>query len=181
MGRLSLLPLIFASLFVATNANPLSSQQPAVHLQDGPVHIAQGWSWSDCGLHSDAIQIESISVSPDPPKPGEDLTVTVKAYAQEEVKEGAYADVTVKLGLIKLLQKTYDLCEEARNAQTDVQCPVDRGSYVVQQTVALPKEIPQAKFNINARGYTVDDDDLFCVDLKVDFMRRPFPKLSLGW
>ena len=71
---------------------------------------------------------------------------------------------------------------------------------MVQQTVALPKEIPQgelpiisfnaprpsdlfplAKFNINARGYTVDDDDLFCVDLKVDFMRKPFPKLSLGW
>lgn len=60
------------------------------------------------------------------------MTVFVKASAQEEVEvrlhaqvalrpdhdhifsqEGAYADVTVKLGLIKLLQKEFDLCQEA--------------------------------------------------------------------
>lgn len=28
-------------------------------------------------------------------------------------QDGAYADVTVKVGLIKLLQKEVDLCEEA--------------------------------------------------------------------
>jgi hypothetical protein len=38
-----------------------------------------------------------------------------------------------------------------------------------------------AKFTIDARGYTVEDEDLFCVVLKVNFMKRPFPKLSLGW
>jgi len=85
-----------------------------------------------------------------------------------------------------------------RNAETDVQCPVEKGDYVVEQTVALPKEIPKgtmpsssscpchsdlfslAKFIIKARGYTVDDDDLFCVDLKVNFMKGPFFKLPFG-
>ena len=70
---------------------------------------------------------------------------------------------------------------------------------MVEQTVELPKEIPKgalptlsrclyhsdlfflAKFTINARGYTVDDDDLFCVDLRVDFMKKPFFKLPVGW
>jgi hypothetical protein len=37
-----------------------------------------------------------------------------------------------------------------------------------------------AKFIIKARGYTVDDDDLFCVDLKVNFMKGPFFKLPFG-
>ena len=37
-----------------------------------------------------------------------------------------------------------------------------------------------AKFTIKARGYTVDDDDLFCVDLKVNFMKGPFFKLPFG-
>lgn len=122
----------------------------------------------------------------------------------------------MKLGLIKILQKQFDLCEEAyvsvifamsemptlsflrRNANTTVQCPVEEGIYEVVHTVALPKEIPQgqspslytvaipdavwsAKFNIDVRGYTVEDEDLFCVSLKVDFMRRPFLKLPLGW
>jgi hypothetical protein len=60
------------------------------------------------------------------------LTVTVKASASEEIQvrsqapvsytihqwffffqEGAWADVSVKLGLVKLLQKEFDLCEEA--------------------------------------------------------------------
>jgi hypothetical protein len=29
------------------------------------------------------------------------------------LQDGSVADVTVKLGLIKLLQKTFDVCEEA--------------------------------------------------------------------
>jgi hypothetical protein len=37
-----------------------------------------------------------------------------------------------------------------------------------------------AKFIIKARGYTVDEDDLFCVDLKVSFMKGPFFKLPFG-
>jgi hypothetical protein len=37
-----------------------------------------------------------------------------------------------------------------------------------------------AKFTIKARGYTVDDDDLFCVDLRVNFMKGPFFKLPFS-
>lgn len=82
------------------------------------------------GTPQHIIQIDSITVNPDPPQPGKDLTVTVTANAVSPVEvlirffavlqifnnhlqEGAYADVSVKLGLIKLLQKRFDLCEEA--------------------------------------------------------------------
>ena len=78
-------------------------------------------------------------------------------------QEGAYADVTVKLGLIKLLHKQFDVCEEAyvyigdirqlylliiedsRNANASVRCPVEKGYYEVEQMVTLPKEIPQGE------------------------------------
>ena len=59
------------------------------------------------------------------------------------------------------------------------------------QKVALPKEIPKgllfppphretfsqtfsliAKFSIAVRGYTVEDDDMLCVDIRLDFMRH---------
>jgi hypothetical protein len=84
-------------------------------------------------------------------------------------KDGAYADVSVKLGLIKILQKQFDLCEEAyvfvifavsemltpsflrRNANTSVQCPVERGAYEVVHSVALPKEIPQGQLSFDTR------------------------------
>ena len=75
-------------------------------------------------------------------------------------QDGAYADVTVKLGLIKLLQKQFDICEEAyvllyfcrgeaneisANANSTVQCPVKPANYKISQTVELPKEIPKGK------------------------------------
>ncbi|KAJ6604744.1 ML domain-containing protein [Mycena vulgaris] len=130
-----------------------------------------GWEYVDCGLPSQPLQVDSIDVFPDPPVPGQDLTVTVKALVTDIIEEGAVADVTVKLGLIKLLQKTFDVCEEARNANTTVTCPVEPGVYTVVQTVALPKEIPKAKFVVQIRGFTVAEEDMLCLDLKIDFMK----------
>jgi hypothetical protein len=111
MARLSFLTLIFVSLFVSTNANLLVSSQQPVANQDGGVHIAESWSWEDCGQlfctpftqptaqafqgsPTDGIQIESIRVSPDPPKPGQDLTVTVEATAEEEIEVRLQAPVS---------------------------------------------------------------------------------------
>lgn len=119
----------------------------------------------------------------------------------------------VKLGLIKLLQKRFDLCEEAyvvevllfslvnveppdrRKANATVTCPVPQGELHITQTVALPKEIPRgmfhsnnhvlhlpavcvAKFTVDVRGYTADDEDMVCVKLNVDFLpKTPFPRI----
>lgn len=84
-------------------------------------------------MPQDPVQITSIVVKPDPPQPGQNLTVIVNANVIERIEvrhlyyhrillldsslinsqEGATVDVTVKIGLVKLLQKTFDLCEEA--------------------------------------------------------------------
>lgn len=97
-------------------------------------------SSSQSGSPSDALQIDSIKISPDPPKPGQDLTIVASGRAQSKIdvrlispppcvkherrrrreltnrarfsQFGTYADVTVKLGLIKLLTKTFDVCNE---------------------------------------------------------------------
>ncbi|KAI0319377.1 ML domain-containing protein [Amylostereum chailletii] len=181
MARFSLAAFFALTLLSISHATPLSDQV-ALSAEDQPVRTTEGWGWDNCGSASDDIQIDSIEVSPSPPKPGEEMTVTVKASALKTVEEGAYADVVVKLGLIKLLHKEFNLCEEARNANASVSCPVEKGDYTVVQTVTLPKEIPQAKFKVAAKGYTSDDEDLFCVDITVDFMKKPFFKLpSIGW
>ena len=72
-----------------------------------------------------------------------------------------------------------------RSADLDLQCPVEPGTYRVGHTVELPREIPPgmqfstslcepsdlplAKFDVNLRGYSLDDDDLTCIDLWIDF------------
>ncbi|KIY50597.1 hypothetical protein FISHEDRAFT_39003 [Fistulina hepatica ATCC 64428] len=170
-------------VFVAFTLAAVVAASPLLQnslVTDGDVNVQESWGYVDCGLPEYPIQLESITVSPDPPKPGETLTVTVKAEVFELIEEGASADVTVKLGLVKLLQKQFDICEEARNANATVQCPIEPGNYTVVQSVDLPKEIPPAKFVVSVRGYTVDEDDLACVDLKIDFMKK-FPSINLGW
>ncbi|KAJ7130682.1 ML domain-containing protein [Mycena filopes] len=136
---------------------------------------ADSWGWESCGDPADSVQIKSISVSPDPPKIGADLTVTVDLQVVETIEEGATADVLVKVGRIKLLQQTFDLCEEARKANATVACPIDPGVYSIVQTVELPKEVPKLKYVINVQGYTKDEEPMTCVDLTVQF--RPFFQL----
>ncbi|CAK5280258.1 unnamed protein product [Mycena citricolor] len=135
----------------------------------GVTHAAS-WEYVDCGS-SGAIQLESLELFPDPPLPGQDLTVKASAYVTEPITDGASADVTVKLGRIKLLQKTFDVCEEARSNNMTINCPVETGFHVLEQTVALPKEIPQTKFTIAVRGFTEAGKDMLCLDLKLDFMK----------
>ncbi|KAF8598178.1 hypothetical protein BDV93DRAFT_534396 [Ceratobasidium sp. AG-I] len=171
--------MLFSKAAVAATAvlapfavSALSLARPAELVLNGesPISIKTRWNWEDCGLPTDIIHIKSLEISPDPPQPGKDLTVTVVGTADKEIEEGAYADVTVKLGLIKLLHKQFDVCEEARNANATIQCPITAGEHKVIQTVALPKEIPRAKFSVNANGFTVDDEDLFCAKISIDFI-----------
>ncbi|KAF5356009.1 hypothetical protein D9756_003831 [Leucocoprinus leucothites] len=166
--------LAFASFSISTFslASPLDNQ---VVLLSDELAEEPRWKYNICGEDENPIvDIQSIVVSPDPPAPGKDLTVKVKAKTSETIKEGAFADVTVKLGLIKLLTKTFDLCEEARNANASVQCPAAPGPYEVEQTVSLPREIPRAKFNVHIDSYSADEEPLFCLDLEADFRWR-FP------
>jgi hypothetical protein len=85
-----------------------------------------------------------------------------------------------------------------RKSDIDIECPIQEGAYNVTQTVALPKEIPPGtthrsirlavliffchtvKFVVEVKGYTVDDKDLVCVNLMVDFMKHMASK-KLGW
>ncbi|GAA5849302.1 hypothetical protein JCM8547_006508 [Rhodosporidiobolus lusitaniae] len=137
---------------------------------DGRVDAQTQWGWYDCGEPGDAIEMESIKVSPDPPRPGHNLTIEAAGKVNTLVDEGTYADITVKLGLIKLLTKRFDVCEELDKADAELQCPIKPNSYKITQTVALPAEIPRAKFQVSARVFTQEETPAACVDLWINFL-----------
>ncbi|KAI0094745.1 ML domain-containing protein [Irpex rosettiformis] len=166
MTRLALLTLLGLAASGLSAVSPLGQQDTFQNV------LSDKWSWEDCGNPTDPVHIKSIEISPDPPVPGGDLTVAVIGEATRKVEDGAYADVVVKVGVIKLLQKEFDLCEEARNAEVNITCPIEKGLYNVKHTVTLPKEIPPAPFRVSVDGYTVEDDPLLCLQLQIDF-RKP--------
>ncbi|GAA5987295.1 hypothetical protein JCM10908_001898 [Rhodotorula pacifica] len=139
---------------------------------DGQAHAMTQWGWSDCGLvKADDLQIESLEVSPDPPKPGHNLTINASGRVNKRIEKGTSADVTVKLGLIRLLTKRFDLCDELANINSSLACPIDPGVYSFTHTVELPNEIPRAKFQVNARVVTpVLEEEVGCLDLWINFL-----------
>ena len=135
------------------------------------------WDYTNTGSPTDPLQTYSIECTPDPPAPGKDLKVVIKAAVTDEIAQGAYADVVVKLGLVKLLQKRFDLFEELRNrpewsltADSGGGAPLRKGDVVITFDGRLPREIPRAKFTIDVRAYTADEEDLAAVKLNVAFL-----------
>ncbi|OBZ70733.1 Phosphatidylglycerol/phosphatidylinositol transfer protein [Grifola frondosa] len=64
------------------------------------------------GLDTDLVHIESTVISPNPPIPGEGLKVAITFVTKEviEARDGAHADIVIKLGLVK--QKRFDIYQE---------------------------------------------------------------------
>ncbi len=79
------------------------------------------------------FQHKSVDVDPNPLEPGDQVNVTIVGDLLETVDEGAYAEVVVKIGLVKILQKTFDICEELRKHknEVDIQCPIEKGPFKV--------------------------------------------------
>ncbi|WP_441248276.1 ML domain-containing protein [Kitasatospora sp. McL0602] len=136
------------------------------------------WSYEDAGSPSDPLQIRSIEITPDPLLTGRELKAVIKASVLGQVKDGAYLDIVVKVGLIKLLTKRYDLFRKLRGEDTDgwtltasrsAGNSIDPGDTELVFTMTVPRETPPAKFGIEVRGFTADDDDLLYLKFRTSF------------
>ena len=71
---------------------------------------------------------------------GKTLTIEATGNFTEKVEQGAYLELVVKYGLIRLIHQTADLCEQMKNAVNE-ECPL-LGEKTITKDVDLPKEIP---------------------------------------
>lgn len=113
------------------------------------------------------VEIYELDVSPNPPEKGKNVTINAEGIVKKVIEEGAYVDVEVRYGYIKLLTQTFDLCEQA--ASVNLTCPLEVGKHVVNSTAAIPIEVPPGKYTVSARAYTVDDEPITCLDATVLF------------
>ncbi|MDY0812405.1 ML domain-containing protein [Kitasatospora purpeofusca] len=128
-----------------------------------------GWSYEDRGLPTDVFLIDSIMVTPDPPRPGLDVAIKVGGQLREVPDTDTYVDITVKLGLIKILQKRQSLSEFL--AEWGASMPTKTGPFALELSRSLPREIPPAKFKIRVDGYTGTEEDAFCLEFTADFTK----------
>ncbi|EGW34491.1 Phosphatidylglycerol/phosphatidylinositol transfer protein [Spathaspora passalidarum NRRL Y-27907] len=113
------------------------------------------------------LTLEEINLLPNPPKAGANLTFTATGFVGKTIEPGAYVDVDVRYGFIKLIHQTFDLCDEVE--KVDLQCPINKGNQVISKIVAIPEEVPPGRYFVTARAYTKDDEYITCLSAVIDF------------
>jgi len=116
---------------------------------------------------NDIITIDEVILTPNPPQAGATLIIQASGTVKQTIEEGAYVNLQVKYGYIKLLDQTVDLCEQVKNV--DLECPIEKGKISIIKDIELPKEIPPGKYVVNADVYSVDDEHITCLTATVTF------------
>ncbi|EPS28164.1 Phosphatidylglycerol/phosphatidylinositol transfer protein [Penicillium oxalicum] len=110
---------------------------------------------------SHLLTIDSVDLSPNPPKAGQTLTITASGVFHERITSGATVNIVVKYGLITLIRQTMDLCEQIENV--DLKCPLEKGRMTMTKQVDLPSQIPPGTYSVLADVYTEDHKKVTCL------------------
>lgn len=113
------------------------------------------------------LRIDEINLLPNPPARGENLTIEASGFLSEDVGEGAYINVVVTYGYIRLLTQTFDLCEQVE--EVDLKCPLKKGPISIKKEIELPSEIPPGQYTAIAKVFTKNDEPITCLETKVAF------------
>jgi len=126
--------------------------------------------YCDASRDDDILVIEKINLSPNPPEAGKELVIEATGTVKEAIEKGAYVNLQVKYGYIRLVNMKADLCDQIGNV--DVECPIEEGILTITKSVELPNEIPPGKYTVHADVYTEDDRHITCLDAVVTFGRK---------
>ncbi|KAG0312597.1 Phosphatidylglycerol/phosphatidylinositol transfer protein [Linnemannia gamsii] len=135
---------------------------------NNPFHFAPAPATvEECGDGTDLLKVEYININPNPPLKGQVLTIDAKGFLAEDVVQGARINLVVKVGLIKLLTKELDFCEES--VKVNKPCPLEAGDQYFYHEVELPKEIPPGKYFVNIKVKNPDEKQVTCLNARANF------------
>jgi len=115
------------------------------------------------------LTIDYVDLSPNPPVPGETLTIVANGTFAKDIEPGATVFLQVKYGLITLIKQEADLCDNL--GQIDLACPLKEGTLSLKKEVDIPKQVPPGKYTVLADVNTVDKEKITCMESTVFFSR----------
>jgi hypothetical protein len=137
-----LLPLFLSSLAASKSISFFGSDtQHALNAGDLDLSVPGSNPLTFChDTSEDILAIDYVDLEPNPPEAGKTLTIKASGTFSEDVEKGAYVNLQVKYGLIRLINQKADLCDQIKNV--DLECPLKKGETILTKEVDLPREIP---------------------------------------
>ncbi|KAL8742048.1 MAG: hypothetical protein Q9190_005411 [Brigantiaea leucoxantha] len=162
---ISIVPLVFSAAVTSSSFSLFSNDQKT--LVDDSLSVPGENPLNFCADPADYIlTIDHVDLDPNPPEKGKGLTIKAKGNFTEEVEKGAYIGLSVKYGLITLVNTKADLCDQMQ--EVDEECPLS-GVKDFTKEVSLPKEIPGGKYTVLADVYTKDEKKITCLNAIAHF------------
>ncbi|EXJ58371.1 hypothetical protein A1O7_05796 [Cladophialophora yegresii CBS 114405] len=115
------------------------------------------------------LSVDYVDLSPNPPVPGQKLTITGNGTFSKDIDPGATVFLQVKYGLITLIKQEADLCDNL--PKIDITCPIKEGVFTLKKEVDIPKQVPPGKYTVLADVNTVDKEKITCMESTVFFSR----------
>ncbi|KIW32364.1 uncharacterized protein PV07_03916 [Cladophialophora immunda] len=115
------------------------------------------------------LTVDYVDLSPNPPLPGQKLTITANGTFSKDIDPGATVFLQVKYGLITLIKQEADLCDNL--PKIDITCPLKEGVMTLKKEVDIPKQVPPGKYTVLADVNTVDKEKISCMESTVFFSR----------
>jgi len=156
-----LVPLAFVS--VATSFSLFQDDQATLNEGVEDLKVPGKNPLTYCADPKDYIlSIDYADLKPNPPVPGENLTISASGVFSKDVNPGTKVLLQVKYGLITLIKQEADLCDQIGNV--DLECPLEEGPMKLTKDVKIPKEVPHGKYTVMADVYTEEGEKVTCLN-----------------
>lgn len=121
------------------------------------LQTCQAMTWKPCAVGQ--ADIHKVTLSPDPPAPGDTVNFTIVGKAQAHVESGTL-DISVAFSGVEIFTESRDLC-------TRTKCPITEGPLIIQYQQFLPPIVPPGHYTVIITASDTDKTVLLC--LAVDF------------
>jgi len=134
-------------------------------------------SWKSCSSPAAHGKIESLTIAPNPPQKGAQVTITGKGALNEKVATGSYT-TKIKYNSIPIFVHSGDICKNETivlplgmgTIKTQgLPCPTAVGEVELQQIASIAKTAPSGDVTVEFSAKDGAGGELLCLDVDLRF------------
>jgi hypothetical protein len=104
-----------------------------------------------CSAEGDIMKVDSVSLVPDPPAKGSNLSVIITGDLQKDLLQDAFLMVRMQKGPFKFPQIKMGVCDYVSSG-----CPIEKGERSIEMKFEIPRVIPGGTYEIETELFNPD-------------------------